>query len=316
VRKRQPLPPQDEEFREAGRVRPEVSNQRPRDLPPSQSPLTFHGWKKTDREIDGSLQQYEVHRIYPRREDTHEDGYNQPSSGFRDSASGYDRGHEQDRPRVWQRGDNLMNQDRNYGVAVETLPPAHDSRLAYQDQERDPPSKPRAMHQDSTYVIPGPLSTSLPASLPQSAIRYRDRSSPPHLSRSESRQESDPHPGSTLPVVWQESRADKPQVRPDRPVCCCSLHVFELATKKNRLPMNFEDVKLQHQAQIVYRLVYERFILGSRSLPIHQIPRTIGHRFRLLMFLKRETMTRNTQGSISRRLFLGWACSIFWYLAF
>ena len=230
VRKRQPLPPQDEEFREAGRVRPdhiEISNQRPRDLPPSQSPpLTFHGWKKTDREIGGPLQQYEVHRTYPGREDLREDGYNQPSSGFRDSASGYDRGYEQDRPRVWQRGDNLMNQDRNHGVAVETLPPVHDSRLAYQDQERDPPSKPRAMHQDSTYVVPGPLSTSLPASLPQPAIRYRDRPSPPHFSRSESRQDSDPRPGPTPPVVWQERRMDKPQVRPDRPVCCFSLHLI------------------------------------------------------------------------------------------
>ena len=85
--------------------------------------------------------------------------------------------------------------------------------------------------------------------------------------------------------------------------------LFELATEKNRLPVNLEDAKLQHQAQIVYRLVYERFILGSMPLSIHQIPRTIGHRFRPLMFPKREAMTRNTPGSISRRSVLGWACS-------
>jgi len=62
--------------------------------------------------------------------------------------------------------------------------------------------------------------------------------------------------------------------------------LFELVTEKNRLPVNFEDVKLQYQAQIVYQLVYERSILGSMPLPIHQFPRTIGHRFRPLMFLK------------------------------
>lgn len=46
-------------------------------------------------------------------------------------------------------------------------------------------------------------------------------------------------------------------------------HLFESATEKIRPPVSLADVKLQHQVQIVYRLVYERLILGSMPLPIH-----------------------------------------------
>jgi hypothetical protein len=106
------------------------------------------------------------------------------------------------------------DQDREFDMGVESL--SLNEGRGYQERERDPPSKPRAMHQDAVVTSPAY------APVGPSNLKYRDRPSPPHLSVSDSRRDLDNRSGPP-PPAWQERRddrrEDKPYVpTPDRPV--------------------------------------------------------------------------------------------------
>ncbi|KAF5351111.1 hypothetical protein D9756_008315 [Leucocoprinus leucothites] len=243
ARKRQPLPPQDREFREAGRVKPPhiESSQRTRDPPLSRSDsFNFQDREKVEVVADVPPPAHEPNRSYSGREDLRDVGYNQPPLAPRDAAPEYERGYERDRPRGRQRMNDQADQDRSYGLPVDVPPTANDGRTGYQERERDPPSKPRAMQQDSMSTLPGyaPVGPSNPVPLHQN--RYRDRPSPPHFSMPDSRVDPDARSGPP-PLAWQEKREDRreerPYAPPDRPAARVSRGRPAMASSANSIPI-------------------------------------------------------------------------------
>lgn len=218
ARKRQPLPPQEAEFRGLGRPKsvayPEPPIQRTREAPRSPT-ATFHGREKMDKVTDPPPP-----RPYSTRDDGREVQYNQPPPSTRnivavDYERDYDRDQEHDRAKSRQHFNDRMDTDRSYDMAVDPHP-THDNRGGYSDRDRDPPSKPRAMQispatSTSTYTTTGPSS-----SAPVPADRYRGRPSPPHLSVPDSRRDVDIRPS----AVWTERREERAYA-PERAVSSC-----------------------------------------------------------------------------------------------
>lgn len=198
ARKRQPLPPQEAEFRGIAKSKSAVYSdsvvQRPRDA--SRSPaITFHSREKPEKDVATPAP-----RSYPRRDDTRDPGYSQPPPREPVPVD-YERDyHNPERARPRQHHSDQNDADRGYDTPAG--PPSIDARGGYQERERDPPSKPRAMQgpaitSTNAYTVAGP--SSIPSNLTN---RYRDRPSPPHLSTSDSRRDVDartnPPPGAWL----------------------------------------------------------------------------------------------------------------------
>jgi hypothetical protein len=223
------LPPQEAEFRGVGKPKlthHEVPVPRPRDLarPPS---FSYQGRDNSERPADLAPPPLPLQRSYSgysnRDVDTRDVRYGPPQSAPREIASEYRQGyeHEGDMPRTRPRPrpNDQNNLDRSFGLPD---PPPISGRAGFQERDRDPPSKPRAMQGEpmatpSTYAPVGASSVG-----PQHTNRYRDRPSPPHLSVSDSRGDPEIRPGPPPSVPWQdkrdEQREEKPYIAPERGV--------------------------------------------------------------------------------------------------
>ncbi|KXN91824.1 hypothetical protein AN958_11974 [Leucoagaricus sp. SymC.cos] len=214
-RKRQPLPPQDAEFRGIGKSKPahsDAPNQRHRNTIRS-PPFTVQGREKA---VDLPPPPHLAHRTYSGWDEPRDTGYNPSLSGPRDV-------HVEHGPnRERQKGGQRMNdQDdtgrRNYDDMVMDPPSATNNRPMYPERERDPPSKPRAMQVDTRPTSPAFSPTAPSSSIPTHPSRYHDRPSPPHLSTSDSRRETGARPGPPASLSWQERKEERRDDRTHAP---------------------------------------------------------------------------------------------------
>lgn len=245
ARKRQPLPPQEAEFRGLGRSKPGI-------YPEPSGPFRGEDIRSPtmSSHIREKVPEVPPSRPYPTRDEAREGQFNHPPSGRSNMPGDYVREQGRERGRSRQHFKDPGDTEGNFDVMGDH-PPMQELRGSYPDRQHEPPLKPRAMQNPpvpSAGVYPSP---SLSISAPVGGDRYRGRPSPPHLVIPNNRRDADMQTSSN----WQQERREEWRPPLD-PAVSLLLFIDSVFVYSATSPlMNPVEDKHLLQVQIAYQLV-------------------------------------------------------------